>query len=145
MTAIGVPHRLGVTSGVSSICFIDVSSGNMGFKVQRDARLGTWTADSRVSNSAIIRMKGNQNIQIQDASLLELVQAVADLFPLTAEVRQVGGDTAPALFISWRTEGTREHAGNLNWGVLFRFDSDALEQFRSLEADRREGGRSAPK
>jgi hypothetical protein len=88
-------------------------------------------------------MQGNQNIQIQDPSLLELVQAVADLFPLTAEVRQVGGDASPALFISWRTEGSREHAGNLNWGVLFRFEGDALEYFRSLEAAQRDYSRSA--
>ncbi|CAM2144943.1 DUF3168 domain-containing protein [Pararobbsia alpina] len=83
-------------------------------------------------------MQGNHNIQIQNPALLELVEAVADLFPQTSEVREVGADAAPALFISWRTEGSRDHAGNLNWGVLFRFEADLLERYGQLEVAHRE-------
>lgn len=82
-------------------------------------------------------MQGNANISIQSAALVELVEAVSDLFPLTAEVRQIGAEAAPALFISWRTDGTRDRAGNLNWGVLFRFDAEMLDAYRRFDADRR--------
>jgi hypothetical protein len=88
-------------------------------------------------------MQGNHNIHIQNPALLELVDAVADLFPQTSEVREVGADAAPALFISWRTEGSRDHAGNLNWGVLFRFDLELLEQYALLEISHRERIRGA--
>ena len=88
-------------------------------------------------------MQGNANILIQSPVLLELVDAVADLFPLTAEVRQIGADASPALFISWRTEGSRDRAGNLNWGVLFRFDPAMLDRYPHVEPRQREDIRVA--
>lgn len=83
-------------------------------------------------------MQGNPNILIQHPALTDLADAVADLFPQTAEVRQIGDDAAPALFISWRTEGSRDHAGNLNWGVLFRFDGEMLDRFEASDNPRRQ-------
>ncbi len=77
-------------------------------------------------------MKGNPHSFVQDVRLLELVEAVADLFPPHAGVRQVGDAAAPELFISWRTGGVGGRPGNLNWGVLFRFTSGSIEQYGRL-------------
>jgi hypothetical protein len=78
-------------------------------------------------------MHGNSHSSIQDIRLLELVDAVADLFPLNAAVRQVGEATAPELFINWRTEGAFGRQGNFSCGVLFRFAAGAIEEYGCLE------------
>jgi hypothetical protein len=83
-------------------------------------------------------MHGNSHSSIQDIRLLELVDAVADLFPLNAAVRQVGEVAAPELFINWRTEGAFGRQGNFSWGVLFRFATGALEEYGCLEDTGRE-------
>jgi hypothetical protein len=83
-------------------------------------------------------MHGNPHSSIQDIRLLELIDAVADLFPLNAAVRQVGEAAAPELFINWRTEGAFGRQGNFSWGVLFRFAAGAIEQYGCLEDTGRE-------
>src|SRR5580692_7045692 len=90
------------------------------------------------SNAPISFMHSGQNVLIQHPVLIELVDCLADLFPQTAEVWQVGSEKAPGLFFSWRTEGSRDHAGNLNWGVLFRFDGETLDQHGSLDGAHRD-------
>jgi hypothetical protein len=83
-------------------------------------------------------MHGNSHSSIHDIRLLELVDAIADLFPLNAAIRQVGEAAAPELFINWRTEGVLGRTGNLSWGVLFRFSAGTIEQYGSLEDAARE-------
>jgi hypothetical protein len=87
-------------------------------------------------------MQGHAHFSIQDIRLLELVDAVADLFPLNAEIRQIGGVAAPELFINWRTAGVFGRKGNFSWGVLFRFTEGAIEQYECLDAPGRESAHS---
>jgi hypothetical protein len=83
-------------------------------------------------------MHGHSYSNIQDIRLLELMDAVADLFPLNAAVRQVGEAAAPELFFNWRTEGAFGRQGNFSWGVLFRFAAGAIEHYGRLEDAGRE-------
>ncbi|RKP44247.1 hypothetical protein D7S86_27950 [Pararobbsia silviterrae] len=78
-------------------------------------------------------MHSNQNVLIEHPALRELVDTLADLFPQTAEVWQVGSEAGPGLFFNWRTDGSRDCAGNLNWGVLFRFTAQALDRLSALD------------
>jgi hypothetical protein len=78
-------------------------------------------------------MKENPRSFVQDVRLLELVEAVVDLFPSHSNVRQVGNTAAPELLINWRTGGVGGRTGNLSWGVLFRFASGSVERYGDLD------------
>ena len=82
-------------------------------------------------------MHGKSKIQVADRRLLPFVEAVADLFPASAEVLQAGEEGAPALLVHWRTAQSKERAGNFHWGALFRFVAGTVEAYEALEPAQR--------
>ncbi|MFM0051066.1 hypothetical protein [Caballeronia grimmiae] len=77
-------------------------------------------------------------IHLRHAVLYDIAHCLVDLFPSGADIAEVGADSSPALFVSWRTGGVANHAGNIAWGVHYRFDAGVLLAYPHLPHDARE-------
>ncbi|WP_250451343.1 hypothetical protein [Caballeronia sp. ATUFL_M2_KS44] len=77
-------------------------------------------------------------IHLRHAVLYDIANCLVDLFPSGADIAEIGGDPTPALFVSWRTGGVANHAGNIAWGVHYRFDARVLRDYPHLSNDARE-------
>jgi len=77
-------------------------------------------------------------IHLRHAVLYDVANCLVDLFPSGADIIEVGADAAPALFVTWRTGGVANHAGNIAWGVHYRFDARVLHEYPNLPSEVRE-------
>jgi hypothetical protein len=79
-------------------------------------------------------------IHLRHAVLYDIANCLVDLFPIGADIIEIGGgaDVAPALFVSWRTGGVANHAGNIGWGVHYRFDARVLRDYPPLSDEARQ-------
>ncbi|AET88967.1 MULTISPECIES: hypothetical protein [Caballeronia] len=71
-------------------------------------------------------------IHLRHAVLYDVANCLIDLFPSGADVAEIGHESAPALFVSWRTGGVANHPGNIAWGVHYRFDAQVLRDYPHL-------------
>ncbi|VXB92957.1 conserved hypothetical protein [Burkholderia sp. 8Y] len=76
-------------------------------------------------------------IHLRHAVLYDIANCLVDLFPNGADIIEIGADVTPALFVSWRTGGVANHAGNIGWGVHYRFDARVLRDYPHLSDDAR--------
>ncbi|WP_244813584.1 hypothetical protein [Caballeronia sp. Lep1P3] len=77
-------------------------------------------------------------LHLRHPALYDLASCLVDLFPDGADIIEVGADATPALFVSWRTGGVADHAGNIAWGVHYRFDARVLHGYPHLPDDARQ-------
>ena len=77
-------------------------------------------------------------IHLRHTVLYDVANCLIDLFPSGADVAEIGLEASPALFVSWRTGGVANHAGNIAWGVHYRFDARVLRDYPNLSNDARE-------
>jgi hypothetical protein len=74
-----------------------------------------------------------RQLYLRHAVLNDVAHCLLDLFPIDADVSEVGPAHAPGLFFSWRTSGVGNHPGNIAWGVHYRIDAQLLGGYPGLD------------